>query len=82
MLRDAAGTEVASGDGADGVLRVEGAHLWAPGDGYLYDLEVQLVDGDETVSAAVGASSSSARRSTTATAPPATSARQAAARSK
>jgi beta-glucuronidase len=44
VLRDAAGTEVAAGAGASGTLRVENVHRWAPGDGYLYDLEVRLVD--------------------------------------
>jgi beta-glucuronidase len=49
VLRDASGTEVASGSGASGVLTVPDVHRWAPGDGYLYDLEVQLVDGGEVV---------------------------------
>ncbi len=40
--RDADGAEVASGLGAAGSLEVPDVHLWAPGDGYLYDLEVQL----------------------------------------
>ncbi|TQM62796.1 beta-glucuronidase [Humibacillus xanthopallidus] len=44
VLRDAAGREVATGSGATGSLRVDDVHLWAPGHGYLYDLEVQLVD--------------------------------------
>jgi len=44
VLRDAAGKEVATVDGADGTLTVTHVHRWAPGDGYLYDLEVQLVD--------------------------------------
>jgi beta-glucuronidase len=49
VLRDASGAEVASGSGASGVLTVQDVHRWAPGDGYLYDLEVQLVDGGELV---------------------------------
>ena len=49
VLRDAAGVEVASGSGASGLLTVPDVHRWAPGDGYLYDLEVQLVDGGEVV---------------------------------
>ena len=49
VLRDASGAEVASGPGASGVLSVPDVHRWAPGDGYLYDLEVQLVDGGEVV---------------------------------
>ena len=43
-LRDAEGRVVACGDGADGQLRVPDAHLWAPGGGYLHELEVELVD--------------------------------------
>jgi beta-glucuronidase len=42
VLRDAGGTEVATGSGAAGTLTVANVHRWAPGDGYLYDLEVQL----------------------------------------
>ncbi len=49
VLRDASGAEVASGSGASGVLTVPDVHRWAPGDGYLYDLEVQLVDGSQVV---------------------------------
>ncbi|MGB7981090.1 MAG: beta-glucuronidase [Candidatus Nanopelagicales bacterium] len=48
-LRDATGAVVASGIGAQGVLTVPDVHPWAPGDGYLYDLEVQLVDGSTVV---------------------------------
>jgi beta-glucuronidase len=44
VLRDAAGAVVATGSGASGILTVENAHRWAPGDGYLYDLEARLVD--------------------------------------
>jgi beta-glucuronidase len=43
-LRDADGNEVASGDGAAGALTVPDVHPWAPGDGYLYELEVEIVD--------------------------------------
>ncbi|HEV7148704.1 MAG TPA: beta-glucuronidase [Pedococcus sp.] len=49
VLRDVAGVEVASGSGASGLLSVPDVHRWAPGDGYLYNLEVQLVDGGELV---------------------------------
>ncbi|GMA23461.1 beta-glucuronidase [Luteimicrobium album] len=45
-LRDGDGRTVAAGIGASGTLRVEGPHLWAPGDGYLYDLEIRLVGAD------------------------------------
>jgi beta-glucuronidase len=46
VLRDADGVEVASGTGASGTLTVENVHRWAPNDGYLYDLEVQLAGRD------------------------------------
>lgn len=39
-LKCACGKVVASAEGAQGELRVEDAHFWAPGDGYLYTLEV------------------------------------------
>ena len=48
-LRDASGREVATGTGPHGTLSVEDVHLWAPGHGYLYDLEVQLVDDSDVV---------------------------------
>jgi beta-glucuronidase len=44
VLRDADGREVARASGAAGVLVVPDVHRWGPGDGYLYGLEVQLVD--------------------------------------
>jgi beta-glucuronidase len=46
VLRDASGRTEAEASGAKGTLTVDNAHRWAPGDGYLYDLEVRLVDGD------------------------------------
>ncbi len=46
VLRDPDGAEVATGTGPSGTLTVENVHRWAPGDGYLYDLEVQLADED------------------------------------
>jgi beta-glucuronidase len=49
ILRDAEGTEVATNTGPNGTLNVPSVHKWAPGDGYLYDLEVQLVRGDTIV---------------------------------
>src|SRR5215211_3534928 len=48
VLRDADGIEVAWNTGPSGTLTVPSVHKWAPGDGYLYDLEVQLVS-DGTV---------------------------------
>ncbi len=41
-LRDAAGAEVARATGAAGELTVADVHPWRPGEGYLYDLEVEL----------------------------------------
>ena len=49
VLRDADGAEVASADGVRGTLQVPNAHKWAPGDGYLYDLELQLINEDVIV---------------------------------
>jgi beta-glucuronidase len=43
VLRDADGAEIATGRGASGTLTVASVHRWAPGDGYLYDLEIQLI---------------------------------------
>jgi beta-glucuronidase len=48
-LLDAEDAEVASGTGADGVLTVADVHPWRPGEGYLYDLRVELADGAEVV---------------------------------
>ena len=49
ILRDADGAEIAANDGPTGTLRIPNVHKWAPGDGYLYGLEVQLVRGDTVV---------------------------------
>ncbi len=49
VLRDESGATVASGSGASGELAVPDVRLWQPGNAYLYDLEVQLVDGTEVV---------------------------------
>jgi beta-glucuronidase len=49
-LRDAAGTEVARATGGSGELTVEDVHPWRPGEGYLYELTVELWgDGDAPV---------------------------------
>lgn len=47
-LRGPDGAEVAAGSGGVGTLRVPDVHVWAPGDGYLYDLEVALTDQGAT----------------------------------
>jgi beta-glucuronidase len=49
VLRDADGVELARGSGASGSLRVEDVHRWAPGDGYLHDLEVTLTNEGDVV---------------------------------
>ena len=43
-LRDADGREVAHTTGAGGELRVPEPELWRPGRGYLYELQVDLLD--------------------------------------
>jgi beta-glucuronidase len=45
VLRDASGDEVAAADGAVGTLLVPDVHPWAPGDGYLYELEASISGG-------------------------------------
>jgi beta-glucuronidase len=49
ILRDADGTEITTNSGPSGTLSVPNVHKWAPGDGYLYDLEISLVRGDTVV---------------------------------
>jgi beta-glucuronidase len=49
VLLDAEGTEVARADGADSLLTVENVHPWRPGEGYLYDLRVELTRADDVV---------------------------------
>jgi len=44
LLRDADGMVVAEATGTSGVLRVSNPELWQPGRGYLYELEVDLLD--------------------------------------
>jgi beta-glucuronidase len=51
VLRDAGGGEVARATGLSGTLGVADAHPWSPGDGYLYELELGLWDGDALVDA-------------------------------
>jgi beta-glucuronidase len=49
-LRDAEGGEVARATGGTGELTVENVHPWRPGEGYLYELMVELWDeGDGPV---------------------------------
>src|SRR3712207_2581013 len=52
VLRDAHGREVARAAGDAGEVRVDGVHPWRPGEGYLYELTVELWgDGDGPVDA-------------------------------
>lgn len=46
---DAAGAEVASGEGVSGTVRIEDVTLWRPGAAYLYGLVVEVLDGREVV---------------------------------
>jgi beta-glucuronidase len=48
-LLDADGTVVARASGDDAELRVSDAHLWRPGNAYLYELRTDLLDGDRLV---------------------------------
>jgi beta-glucuronidase len=46
---DATGAEVAAADGAAGTLRIKDVTLWRPGAAYLYDLLVEVLDGDQVI---------------------------------
>ncbi|MCL2594094.1 MAG: beta-glucuronidase [Promicromonosporaceae bacterium] len=48
-LTDEDGQVVATGSSKSGTLRVESVNLWQPGAAYLYELTVELCDGDELV---------------------------------
>jgi beta-glucuronidase len=47
-LRDAEGVEVATASGASATLTVDAVRPWQPGEGYLYDLTVEVVAEDGT----------------------------------
>ncbi len=49
ILRDAMGAEVAGATGMAGTMLVEHARLWKPGEGYLYQLSLELVTSSGTV---------------------------------
>ena len=51
VLRDAERAEVAGATGATGALTVADVHPWKPGEGYLYELVVELVGGSEVIDA-------------------------------
>ena len=44
---NAEGDPVASGTGSEGTVSIPDVVLWAPGKGYLYQLHVQIMDGEE-----------------------------------
>ncbi|MFI9847712.1 beta-glucuronidase [Nonomuraea sp. NPDC051941] len=46
---DATGAQVATADGANGILRIEDVRLWRPGTAYLYDLVAEILDGEQVV---------------------------------
>lgn len=50
-LQDASGAVVAEGSGAQGSLSVPNATLWQPGAAYLYELMVEIADGQSVVDA-------------------------------
>lgn len=47
-MLDASGSEVGSTNGSAGEVRIANAQLWAPGNGYLHELVVELTDADGT----------------------------------
>jgi beta-glucuronidase len=49
VLRDAEGNAVAEAQGSEAEMRVADPELWHPGRGYLYDLAIDLVDGDRVL---------------------------------
>src|SRR3954468_9595458 len=49
VLLDASGAEVTRATGAAGRLVVDDVQPWRPGEGYLYDLRIELVDGPDVV---------------------------------
>ena len=48
-LADAEGRSILSATGRAGTLAIPDVHRWAPGDGYLYELTLELHDGDRLV---------------------------------
>jgi beta-glucuronidase len=49
VLRDSEGAEVAKATGGSGELRVEDVRAWRPGEGYLYDLTLELWGSGEAL---------------------------------
>jgi beta-glucuronidase len=48
-VRDAAGDEVGTADGASGEVRIPDVKLWQPGAAYLYELTAEIVDEGDVV---------------------------------
>lgn len=46
---DASGQEVSSAEGSQGTLSIEDVSLWRPGAAYLYNLVVELIDGEDVI---------------------------------
>ena len=46
---DAEGYEVANGIGASATTSIPSVHLWQPGQGYLYEAEISLLNGERVV---------------------------------
>ena len=46
---DAEGNEVANGIGASATTSIPSVHLWQPGQGYLYEAEISLLNGERVV---------------------------------
>lgn len=49
MLREKDGTQVAEAYGKDGVMHVADAHLWQVRNAYLYEIVIQIVDGEHII---------------------------------
>jgi beta-glucuronidase len=50
-VADATGAQVATAEGASGVVRIPDATLWQPGAGYLYDLTIEVLQDGQVVDA-------------------------------
>src|SRR4051794_23959315 len=48
-ILDASGEQVGEASGPSGEVRIDEVNLWQPGEGYLYELVAELVDGDAVV---------------------------------
>ena len=48
-ILDAEGVQVATAEGAQGVVRIADVNLWQPGAGYLYELRVEVLSGGAVI---------------------------------